>query len=204
MPASGLAASQGDDGRLERHNGTDAVLTALVPAGWTIEQAVTGDLNGDGRPDAVVSLRQYPTPDTREDQEGHPRALLILFADASGGYYQQTLATRLLPCATCLGMLGAYAEANSPVNIAIAAGKLRIGWLQGSREAVEVSLVFGYDAALRSFRLLQDDVSRVDRVLGREIHTVRDLVAGKITVNGKTRLMQPRVILLTAVDYSTY
>lgn len=203
-PETEPAATQDSDGRAELGNSPPASFEESVPAGWTIEHSVTGDLNADGRPDAALSLLQRPTPEEAEGTVERPRALLLLFADPSGGYRRQALAKRLLPCTTCLGMLGAYTEAASPVDMSIAGGRLRVSWLKGAREAVEVSLEFGYEPALGGFRLLRDDVYRVDRVLGRETRTVRDLVRGEVIVDGKIHTVEPSVIPLGDVDFSTY
>jgi hypothetical protein len=201
---SGSKAPLANEGRAEAGSGKPSSIEDLVPEGWTIEQTVTGDLNGDGRPDAAVVLLQRPAQGTGEDNVERARALLLLFADSSGGYRREALAERVLPCTTCLGMLGAYLGEASPVDVSIADGRLGIGWLRGSRESVEVSLEFGYDAAGGGFRLRRDDVIRVDRVLGRETHTVRDFVTGEVQVDGKKHKIEPKVIPIADVDFKDY
>jgi len=203
-PETGGKAPALDAGQAKPGKGPAVFFEAYVPAGWTVERAATGDLNGDGRPDAAVSLLPQSLTGKGESKEGLPRALLILFADPSGGYHRQALTERLLPCTTCLGMMGSYGETASPIEISISDGRLQIGWLRGSRETVEVGLEFGYDPALGDLRLLRDDVCRVDRALGREMRTVRNFVTGKVKTNGRTLAMEPRVIPISEVDCSRY
>lgn len=203
-PETGGKASVFDAGQTQPGKSPAAFFEAYVPEGWTVERAATGDLNGDGRPDAAVSLLPRPLTGKGEDREALPRALLILFADPSGGYRRQALAERLLPCTTCLGMMGSYGDTASPIEMSISDGRLRIGWLKGSRETVEVGLEFGYDPAQGDLRLLRDDVCRVDRVLGREVRTLRDFVTGRVKTNGRILTMEPRVIFISDVDYRHY
>ncbi|MCK9907616.1 hypothetical protein MXD81_00635 [Microbacteriaceae bacterium K1510] len=67
---------------------------AFVPAGWRLESKVSGDLDGDGRADTVLVLRE-DTPrnviDARaqggpERYDTNPRILAVVFANAARGY----------------------------------------------------------------------------------------------------------------------
>ncbi|MDO9411528.1 MAG: hypothetical protein Q7T81_02995 [Pseudolabrys sp.] len=68
-------------------------LDGFVPTGWRLEKSVTGDLNGDGRPDAVLILRDSDRnkildrnlPNT-SPFDTNPRILAVVFADDKGGY----------------------------------------------------------------------------------------------------------------------
>ncbi len=69
-------------------------VEAFVPAGWKLESKVSGDLNGDGRDDAALVLRD-DNPRNVIDARGrggperydtNPRILAVAFADAAGGY----------------------------------------------------------------------------------------------------------------------
>lgn len=66
---------------------------AFVPAGWRIESRTDADLNGDGRPDLVLVLRQQsPANIVHHDGFGenpldtNPRILAVAWALAGGGY----------------------------------------------------------------------------------------------------------------------
>lgn len=70
-----------------------AAYDGFVPPGWRLESAVAGDLNGDGRPDAVLVLRDNDPKkfiDTgRASQpkfDTNPRILAVVFASDKGGY----------------------------------------------------------------------------------------------------------------------
>jgi hypothetical protein len=66
---------------------------AFVPAGWRIESQMSGDLNGDGRADVVLVLRDadaHNIIDARErggpqNYDTNPRIIVVAFA-AAGGY----------------------------------------------------------------------------------------------------------------------
>ncbi len=74
-----------------------ARVAAFVPRGWAAAAEVSGDLNGDGRPDRVVHLVPQGTHYRPESITAAPesQALLILLADG-GGYRRAGLATHLL------------------------------------------------------------------------------------------------------------
>ncbi len=70
-----------------------ATFERFVPPGWRLEQAVTGDLNGDGRPDAALVLRDNdPKKFIETGRESmprfdtNPRVLAVVFAADKGGY----------------------------------------------------------------------------------------------------------------------
>jgi hypothetical protein len=76
---------------LARHAQT---FEEFVPAGWRLESQKAGDLNGDGRADAVLVLRGSD-PRNVIDARGqggpqavdtNPRILAVVLADAAGGY----------------------------------------------------------------------------------------------------------------------
>jgi hypothetical protein len=76
---------------LARHAST---AEAFVPAGWRIESQKSGDLNGDGRSDVVLVLRDadpHNVVDARErggpqNYDTNPRIIVVAFAAAAGGY----------------------------------------------------------------------------------------------------------------------
>src|ERR1044072_2549777 len=80
LAGAGFASAQDEaariDAKLVPAQAKDA--KAFVPAGWKIEEQLTGDLNGDARPDQVLKLVE----DRRDkNDEGMPtergRALII-------------------------------------------------------------------------------------------------------------------------------
>ncbi len=70
-----------------------ASVEAFVPAGWRLETKITGDLNGDGRPDAVLVLRDNDPKNVIDRKmqstprfDTNPRILAVAFADGADGY----------------------------------------------------------------------------------------------------------------------
>lgn len=65
----------------------------FVPVGWALEASAVGDLNGDGRRDFALVLRQQdPANLVRHDGlcenplDTNPRILAVAFAEPAGGY----------------------------------------------------------------------------------------------------------------------
>ncbi|RAO75959.1 hypothetical protein CA260_15495 [Dyella jiangningensis] len=71
-----------------------ASAEGFVPAGWRLESQVADDLNGDGRPDLVLVLRQQDPANVIRNDDGlgenpldtNPRMLAVAFARDGGGY----------------------------------------------------------------------------------------------------------------------
>lgn len=67
-------------------------VSALLSARWGLKDSVSGDLNGDGRPDMAVVLEYTDTvTELRPDSivnTGKPRILLVLLRDSIGDGYR--------------------------------------------------------------------------------------------------------------------
>lgn len=69
-------------------------IDAFVPRGWAVESKVTGDLNGDGRPDVAILLRDTDPKNIIDGRSAYgpehfdtnPYMLLVLLANANGEY----------------------------------------------------------------------------------------------------------------------
>ncbi|HEY8567188.1 MAG TPA: hypothetical protein VIL65_16945 [Beijerinckiaceae bacterium] len=69
-----------------------ASVRAFVPKGWTVEAKAKGDLNRDGRADAVMVLRQTSprnvirpySSDPKITLDTNPRMIAVVFAGAAG------------------------------------------------------------------------------------------------------------------------
>lgn len=96
--SAGVAAAADDDPDLPPAHYPKVVAQAasfegFVPPGWRLETAVAGDLNGDGRPDAVLVLRDNDPKkfidtgaESRPRFDTNPRILAVVFAGDKGGY----------------------------------------------------------------------------------------------------------------------
>ena len=80
-------------------------IAGFVPKGWVLEQTKTGDLNGDGRADAVLVLHQNDPRNILENKDGfgvarlnsNPRIVAVVLTRAGGGYDLIAENHRLIP-----------------------------------------------------------------------------------------------------------
>jgi hypothetical protein len=138
----------------------------FVPKGWAIESTVEDDLNGDSRPDAVLTLIE-PLPNSAEKDSGptRNRALVVLLRSKAGGYKRVAFTKRLLRCSTCYGTMG-----GTPY-VAIIKGVLIVEELWGSRETTKTRFNFRYDNQTNKMLLIGEDIESSDRVTGSIVRT---------------------------------
>jgi hypothetical protein len=120
----------------------------FVPAGFELLRVVRGDLNADGRDDAVV----VATPGRGDPQARFkPRALSIALSRAEGSFTLAAQNTVLAACATCGGRFGdalvRTAIREGTVVIVNEGGSATSGW---SNE-----YTFGRDASTGEFVLIR-------------------------------------------------
>ena len=143
-------------------------LSDFVPKGWKIEGdegEISGDLNRDGVPDKVLRLvEDLPVEASDGTYNTRYRALVILFAQPGGGFKRAAVATKLLGCTLCAGVLGDPEGGN--VSIDIKNGVLNVNQLSGSREATDLTQRFRYDSPSARFQLIGEDVDNYDRAAG--------------------------------------
>ena len=143
-------------------------LSDFVPKGWKIEGdegEISGDLNKDGVPDKVLRLvEDLPVEASDGTYNTRYRALVILFAQPGGGFKRAAVATKLLGCTLCAGVLGDPNGAN--ITIEIKNGVLNVNQLSGSREATDLTQRFRYDSPSARFQLIGEDVDNYDRAEG--------------------------------------
>ena len=184
----GAAARQGDERRFLDPDLVPAEGAAprdFVPRGWkteTKEGVVTGDLNRDGAPDAVLRLvEDMPVKGAGGVYNTRHRALVILLAKPGGGYTRAAVATKLLGCTLCAGALGDPKGGN--IKIEIKDGVLSVNQLSGARERTDLTQRFRHDAASGRFQLIGEDVNEHDRATGAGKGTSTNLLTGvRITV----------------------
>lgn len=169
---------------------------------WTPVQSAAGDLNGDGLTDVAVVLEQKrPTQATKD--YARSRALMILFAAATGRWSEQAMVRDLLPCASCLGTLSA--EAGPDVfDLEIIDGELRVGWLIGSEVLKSVRLTFSYDPERRALRLARDEEASFDPKHRTRTRVANDYIAGHREIDGRQVDAAPRYIPIIEVLASQY
>jgi hypothetical protein len=146
-------------------------------AGWRVEREVSGDLNGDGRADAVLELIE-----DLQGSEGE-RLLLVLLRSENGSFRRIGLAERLLRCAACFGMMSGEAGGNA--EIAIRKGILVVTQLWGSREIGSSTQRFRFEPSSRRMRLIGEDLTFDDRARGDSIRESSNHLTGVRVLSGK-------------------
>jgi hypothetical protein len=134
----------------------------FAPAGWKIEQQVTGDLNADGVADYALKLVEAKA---EKDADGDPtergRALIIALATKGGGLARAGVADNLLQCTRCGGAF--YGVVETPTEVTIEKGILVVQQDHGSREITNTTYRFRYEAATGKFVLIGFDLVNSDR-----------------------------------------
>lgn len=152
----------------------------FVPGGWKVETAegvASGDLNRDGAADAVLRLvEDLPVEGADGVLNTRHRALVILLAKPGGGFARAAVATKLLGCSTCHGVLGDPEGGN--IQVGIKNGVLDVSQLSGSREATDLTLRFRRDPATGRFQLIGEERSEYDRAAGGGTGTSTNYLTG--------------------------
>lgn len=176
-----------------------ATTQAFIPKGWKAQDEVTGDLNGDGLPDAVLQLiEDKPARDAKDEYQERQRAMLILFKTADGKYTRAAVANKLLMCASCGGMLGGAGGDAPGADVKIEKGVLIVSQLSGSREATDLLQRFRYDPAAQKFWLIGQDITNVDRLTGASEQVSTNFLTGKqITERRKINSKTEKEVLLS-------
>lgn len=176
-----------------------ATTKAFIPKGWKAQDEQTGDLNGDGLPDAVLQLiEDKPVRDARDEFQERQRAMLILFKTAEGKYTRAAVAAKLLMCASCGGMLGGSAGDSPGADVQIQKGVLIVSQLSGSRESTDLVQRFRYDAQSQKFLLIGQDITSRDRLTGEsETVSTNFLTGRRITERRKINVKTEKEILVS-------
>lgn len=152
----------------------------FVPKGWKLETdegLVSGDLNRDGAADAVLRLvEDMPVEASDGTLNTRHRALVVLLARPGGGFTRAAVATKLLGCTLCHGVLGDPAGGN--IQVEIKNGILDVNQLSGSREATDRTLRFRHDPATNRFLLIGEERSEYDRAAGGGTGTSTNYLTG--------------------------
>jgi hypothetical protein len=186
----------------------DAAKRKFVPAGWTVEEELPGDLNDDGIPDAVLMLAQEGHADPTDQAS---RVLLVLAGRPDGSFEQIGKSEKLLLCVQCFGAIGGGPE------LSIARRVLIVDQLVGSRDTVEGVWRFRFDPGSKRMRLIGLDVKRADRATGVSTSQSTNHLTGKriteslrydkakdkdVVVSKKTSTVATTPIFLEDVDAS--
>jgi hypothetical protein len=143
----------------------------FVPKGWTMQDKVEGDINGDNKPDTVLTLTEAGTKDERA------RALVILLKGPDGKLQRLAIASKLLLCSSCGGALSG--PDGPSANIEIKKGVITVSQLSGSRFAYENVNRFWIDKSSKRVVLIGKDIREFDRGNGDETLTSNNYLTGQ-------------------------
>lgn len=141
---------------------------SFVPAGWKIEEQVTGDLNGDAVPDHALKLvEDKPDKDNEGVATERGRALVIVLAEKDGNLKRAGVADRLLQCTRCGGAF--YGVVETPANVTIEKGVVVVEQDHGSRNLTNTTYKFRFEPATERFRLIGFDLADADRLTAQVV-----------------------------------
>ena len=141
---------------------------SFVPAGWKIEEQVTGDLNGDSLPDYVLKfVEDKPAKDADDMPTERGRALVIALAATDGTLKRAGVADKLLQCTRCGGAF--YGVVESPAGVSIEKGVVVVEQDHGSRNLTNTTYKFRFEAATQRFRLIGFELADADRLTAQVV-----------------------------------
>lgn len=132
-------------------------LVDFVPEGWTVQDQVNGDLNGDGVSDIAAILVQSK-PDSGEDEL--QRALIVLLGrDKEERFLLAGTNDKIINCKGCGGV-------KEMVGVSIKKGVLLVEQMSGSREFANETWRFRYDPQTQRFVMIGHDLETGDGMRG--------------------------------------
>ena len=134
---------------------------AFAPAGWKVEETITGDLNGDGKADSAIKLAQVDA--SKESGIGGNRVLVIAFNDGAQ-MKRVAVAAKLLQCVDCGGAF--YGVLPAPAGVTIEKGVIVVENEHGSRDVSTSTFRFRYDPKVDRVVLIGYDYIDRDRLTG--------------------------------------
>lgn len=154
-------------------------LSAFIKQGQSVEQKITGILNGDEYQDVVLVLKNPASPATRS-------IIVLLGTENAENFKLLGKNTNLQPCASCIGNMDKLGATKAQVTLE--KGRLKIHWsLEDKRQLLEVILMFHYDEKLASVLLMKETRAREDLLAKTRDEIKLDYVIGIRSINGETQ-----------------
>ena len=187
----GVAIAQDDDGipdvAYPALPASGAAVEAFVPKGWRLEHRVDGDLNKDGKPDAVLVLRDND-PANIIDNDGmgpdrfdtNPRMLAVLFAQPSG--YSLALENHTLIPRADNPVMDDYLDGDDAVQVRRGAFTVSLHSWASAGTWYTSSTTFTFRHQDGCFRLIGYDSNEAHRGSGETTVTSVNYATGKATV----------------------
>lgn len=163
----------------------------FVPAGWVLEEQVSGDLNGDALPDLALKLVQEKPAGAKEDEiVERQRALVVLFKGRDGSLRRAAVADKVLQCTSCGGAF--YGVVEAPAEVKIERGVIVVNQDFGSREVTEHTYRFRYEPAAARFVLIGFDSTSRDRLTAAVTQESTNYLTGRKVTTTTTPPKTPR------------
>jgi hypothetical protein len=147
-------------------------LAPFVPQGHEALDFAVGDLDGDGRTDAVLILTAAGEVEKQDDMDDK-RPLLLLIRQADGRLKQARRSDNVVYCRTCGGAMG-----DPYAGMDVGPGRFTVKHYGGSASRWANSYTFAYDTARKdwfldgdtsvSFHASDPDATRDETTLTRE------------------------------------
>lgn len=154
----------------------------FAPRGWKVEDAVKGDLNGDGKTDYAIKLVEAK-PVRQDEPSDSERALVIAFA-VDDKLKRIAVADKLLQCTSCGGAF--YGVMPAPADVSVEKGVLRVENEHGSRDVSRSTFRFRYDPGSGGIVLIGYDYTDNDRLTGAVVTESTNYLTGeRVTTTSK-------------------
>lgn len=145
---------------------------AFIPAGWMLEKQVSGDLNADNRPDAVLMLVERPSataPEARRE-----RALVVLLNESTGQLRRVAASGTALYCTGCFA-----SDRTVTPDISISKGTLAVRHISGATQTLDLSQRYRFEDG--RVRLVGETVTQSSRLKLDTTYKRTDYLTGQQT-----------------------
>lgn len=116
------------------------IFTQFVPSDWEILDKQEGDMNNDGKKDAILIIQKMIINDDANTQLDQFRKLIILFQNEINQYQVSSSSSMAIMCRNCGGMLG-----DPYVSTSILDNSFAIEHYGGSRDRWNYIHVFNWE-----------------------------------------------------------
>ena len=180
----GVQAQDVPDVEYPRLPAQGATVEAFVPGGWALEQRDDGDLDKDGRPDAVVVLRMQSPANVIANEglgpdrfDTNPRLLAVLLAN--GGGYRLALQDHALIPRPDNPVMDDYLDGDDGVTVRRGAFTVGLRSWASAGSWYTSSTIFTFRLQEGCFRLIGHDQTWLHRATGETGSTSLNFAAGK-------------------------
>jgi hypothetical protein len=152
-------------------------IQKFVPAGWKIEEQISGDLNGDALPDHVLKLvEDKPAKDEEGVATERSRAMVVVQQQSAARLSRMAVAGKLLQCTRCGGAF--YGVVETPANVTIEKGVIVVQQDHGSRNLTNTTYRFRYDRESGRMVLIGFDYADADRATAQVVSESTNYLTG--------------------------